>query len=55
MAELEPGEVLHVLATDPEAPLDLAAWATDDGHGFRDVTGRANRAGWLTLELRKAA
>ena len=24
-----------VLATDPEAPIDLAAWATDEGHAFR--------------------
>src|SRR5437867_3711342 len=27
MAELAAGETLVVLATDPEAPLDLAAWA----------------------------
>ena len=54
MAELEPGGVLHVLATDPEAPLDLAAWATDDGHAFRDLSDPAEGAGWLTLELRKA-
>lgn len=55
MAELEPGDVLHVLATDPEAPIDLAAWASEDGHGFRDLTDRAQGAGWLILELRKAA
>jgi tRNA 2-thiouridine synthesizing protein A len=34
MAELAPGEVLVVLATDPEAPIDLAAWAADEGHRF---------------------
>jgi TusA-related sulfurtransferase len=28
------GETLVVLATDPEAPLDLAALAADEGHGF---------------------
>ncbi len=55
MAQLEPGDVLHVLATDPEAPIDLAAWATDEGHAFRDLTDRAQGTGWLTLELRKAA
>jgi TusA-related sulfurtransferase len=55
MVELEPGETLIVLATDPEAPLDLAAWAADEGHEFRE--GGADAAedpGWVTLELRKA-
>jgi tRNA 2-thiouridine synthesizing protein A len=28
------GETLVVLATDPEAPIDLAALAADEGHGF---------------------
>ena len=50
MAELAPGETLIVLATDPEAPLDLAAWAADEGHAFRD---RGVGRGWLELELRK--
>ena len=36
MAELAPGETLVVLATDPEAPLDLAAWAADEGHTFSE-------------------
>lgn len=59
MAELRSGEVLRVLATDPEAPIDLAAWATDEGHVFRDLSderaeGTPAAAGWLTLELRKA-
>ena len=64
MAELAPGETLRVLATDPEAPVDLAAWATDEGHGFRDLSAgpaaaavdapeRLSDSGWLTLELRK--
>jgi tRNA 2-thiouridine synthesizing protein A len=34
MAELRPGETLLVLATDPEAPIDLGAWAASEGHGF---------------------
>ncbi len=55
MAELAPGQILRVLTTDPEAPIDLAAWATDEGHAFRDLTDRAQGTGWLTLELRKAA
>jgi tRNA 2-thiouridine synthesizing protein A len=37
MPELGPGESLLVLATDPEAPIDLAAWAVDEGHAFREL------------------
>lgn len=29
---MAPGEALVVLATDPEAPIDLAALAADGGH-----------------------
>lgn len=36
MAGLAPGEALLVLATDPEAPIDLAAWAADEGHEFAE-------------------
>jgi tRNA 2-thiouridine synthesizing protein A len=36
MADVAPGTVLVVLATDPEAPIDLAAWAVDEGHVFRE-------------------
>jgi tRNA 2-thiouridine synthesizing protein A len=50
MAALEPGETLVVLATDPEAPLDLAAWAEDEGHGFEERRGDD----WFELALRKA-
>ena len=32
LAALSPGDVLVVLATDPEAPIDLAALAADEGH-----------------------
>lgn len=52
MAELAPGAVLVVLATDPEAPIDLAAWAADEGHDFR--VRAAPDGGWSELELRKA-
>jgi tRNA 2-thiouridine synthesizing protein A len=34
LAALPPGETLVVLATDPEAPIDLAALAADEGHAF---------------------
>jgi tRNA 2-thiouridine synthesizing protein A len=30
-AALGPGEVLEVLATDPEAPIDIGALAADEG------------------------
>ncbi len=30
--EADPGEVLILLVTDPEAPLDVGAWALDEGH-----------------------
>jgi tRNA 2-thiouridine synthesizing protein A len=31
---LAPGDALEVLATDPEAPIDLAALAADEALGF---------------------
>jgi TusA-related sulfurtransferase len=37
IAELAPGETLVVLATDPEAPIDLAAWAAREGHGYEEL------------------
>jgi len=36
MAEVPPGEMLLVLATDPEAPIDLSAWAAGEGHGYEE-------------------
>jgi TusA-related sulfurtransferase len=36
MASLPAGETLIVLATDPEAAIDLAAWAADEGHVFTE-------------------
>ena len=44
---LDPGEPLVVLATDPEAPLDLAALAADRG---RICTSEPDGDGWrITL------
>ena len=34
LAALAPGDMLVVLATDPEAPVDIGALAADGGHGF---------------------
>ena len=39
MADISPGETLVVLATDPEAPIDLAAWAADEGHRYAEAAG----------------
>jgi len=50
MGELGAGETLLVLATDPEASIDLAAWAADEGHGYAE---RA-RDGFAEYELTKA-
>ncbi len=36
IGDLRGGETLLVLATDPEAPIDLAAWAAEAGHAFRE-------------------
>ncbi|MER5622155.1 sulfurtransferase TusA family protein [Streptosporangium sp. NPDC002544] len=32
ITELRPGSVVHVIATDPAAPLDLPAWCHLTGH-----------------------
>ena len=57
MEQLAPGDILVVLATDPEAPLDLAAWAADAGHAFRALDPRRGappgERAWVELELRK--
>ena len=45
LAELGPADVLVVLATDPEAPIDLAALAADHGRGFA-ASGRPVTGGW---------
>jgi TusA-related sulfurtransferase len=37
MEEMDPGEPVRVLATDPEAPIDLAAWAAQEGHSYREL------------------
>jgi tRNA 2-thiouridine synthesizing protein A len=37
LVSLAPSETLVVLATDPEAPIDLAALASDESRGFEAV------------------
>ena len=50
MADLAAGATLVVLATDPEASIDLAAWAAEEGHGF----GERERDGFAEFRLTKA-
>ena len=50
MASLAPGETLIVLATDPEAPIDLGAWAAEEGHQLE----LRPREEWSEFELVKA-
>ena len=47
LAALAPGETLIVLATDPEAPVDIGALAADAGYGF--LAEREGAAWRLTL------
>lgn len=37
LEEEGPGGEITVLATDPEAALDLAAWAADEGYAFAEL------------------
>ena len=39
MESLAPGKALLVMATDPEASIDLAAWAADEGHWIHERAG----------------
>jgi tRNA 2-thiouridine synthesizing protein A len=48
LAALPAGESLVVLATDPEAPIDLAALAADAGRSFSQ--GREDGAWRLVLD-----
>jgi tRNA 2-thiouridine synthesizing protein A len=49
MAELALGDSLLVMATDPEAPIDLAAWAAEHGHAYEE----RDTGGWLEFVIRK--
>ena len=63
LAAMAAGETLVVLATDPEAPIDLAALAADEGHGL-EVTAASGAppsdperggAGWRITLTKGAA
>jgi tRNA 2-thiouridine synthesizing protein A len=51
LAGLPAGATLVVLATDPEAPIDLAALAADGGHAF----AQERRGGEWRITLTKGA
>ena len=52
MEEVEPGGGIVVLATDPEASIDVAAWAGDEGHALVERAA----TGWTELVvLRKSS
>jgi tRNA 2-thiouridine synthesizing protein A len=48
LAAMAAGDALVVLATDPEAPIDLAALAADEGHGM-EVAAPAAEEWRITL------
>jgi tRNA 2-thiouridine synthesizing protein A len=43
MDRLPAGATLLVLATDPEAPIDIAAWAASEGHSLDEREGDGYR------------
>ena len=49
MADLAAGATLLVLATDPEASIDLAAWAAEEGHSYAE----RDAGGWREFALVK--
>ena len=51
MEQLAPGETLIVLATDPEAPIDLSGWAEAAGHAYAERP----REGFTEYALTKQA
>jgi tRNA 2-thiouridine synthesizing protein A len=49
MSLLERGETLVVLTTDPEAPIDMGAWAAAEGHALSE----RRLEGWTEFSLVK--
>ncbi|WP_067461367.1 nitrilase-related carbon-nitrogen hydrolase [Actinomadura macra] len=39
LADLAPGTIVHLIATDPAAPIDLPAWCHLTGHGYLGPVG----------------
>lgn len=51
LADLTPGTVVHLMATDPAAPIDLPAWCHLTGHAY---LGPLDGAATPTYALRVA-
>jgi tRNA 2-thiouridine synthesizing protein A len=49
MDALRAGETLVVLTTDPEAPIDMGAWAAAEGHALNE----RRLPGWTEFSLVK--
>jgi tRNA 2-thiouridine synthesizing protein A len=49
MGSMRPGDTLLVLATDPEAPIDLGAWAAAEGHALSE----RQMDGWTEFSIVK--
>ncbi len=43
VAGLEPGTVVHVLTTDPAAPIDLPSWCHLTGHDYLGLVTETER------------
>ncbi|MDL4817591.1 sulfurtransferase TusA family protein [Actinomadura opuntiae] len=54
LADLEPGTVVHLIASDPAAPIDLPAWCHLTGHAYLGPVPSASPAGAPTYGLRVA-
>ncbi|WP_017591568.1 sulfurtransferase TusA family protein [Nocardiopsis potens] len=56
LADLAPGAVVHLIATDPAAPLDLPAWCHLTGHTYLGpVAGHGRPAYGLRVSAAPAA
>lgn len=51
----EPGTVVHVIATDPAAPLDLPAWCHMTGHHYLGLVRDAAGASVYALRITAGA
>jgi TusA-related sulfurtransferase len=49
--EIEVGQSLCVLCTDPEAPIDLGAWASEFGH----TCSQYETGGWIEFVIYKSS
>ncbi|MFJ8390856.1 sulfurtransferase TusA family protein [Streptomyces sp. NPDC094438] len=55
IATAAPGTIVHVIATDPAAPLDLPAWCHMTGHTYLGPAPRYRTAGVRAAVGRRCA